>query len=280
MYSDIRDIDIERITYEEINGFAFPSKRGKGLKSIIYHIDGLLIDTGHKHARSDILRSVKSLRVDQMLITHHHEDHSANIDVIQKLFSCPVKGSPLCSQMMKTRREDIGFARKRSWGVSPIYEDIEPVEELIKTKHYAFQIIPVPGHASDMIALYEPSRKWLFTADAYLSSFIGYFMREEGMAQQIHSLRRLLELDFDAVLCSHHPVWSGGKEKIKKKLDYFERTFASIKSLYEKGYSQRAIRQALGMKEYWDVRLLSQGHLSAKNMINAVIREVNSGVSI
>lgn len=240
----------------------------------------MLIDTGHMHARDEIRNAVQDLKVDKMLITHHHEDHTANIAVLQEQFSCPVYGTQLCSDIMRTERTRIGYARKRSWGVSPIYDGIEPISDSIKTKHHSFQIIPVPGHAVDMIALYEPDKKWLLTADAYVSSFIAYFMREESMAHQIRSLRRLLELDFDAVICSHNPVWQGGKEKIRKKLAYFEKTFNSVRSLYQEGYSVSAIRKQLGMKEYWDIRLLSQGHLSCKNMIQSVIRDVEAGVMI
>jgi len=105
-------------------------------------------------------------------------------------------------------------------------------------------------------------------------------MREESMGHQILSLRRLLELDFDVIICSHNPVWKNGKEKMKKKLSYFEKTYDSIHNLYKKGYGPSAIRKELGMKEYWSVRLLSQGHLSCKNMINNVIRDIKKGVEV
>ena len=264
------------LQYEEIMGFAFAAQMGANLRSIVYYVDGLLIDTGHTHAARQVLSEVVDLPVDQMVVTHHHEDHSANIGLLEKHFDCPVYSSKLCVQLMKTARDDINYARRRSWGVSPIYRKLKVIGDVVQTKHHTFQVIPVPGHAEDMIALYEPDRKWLFSADVYLARRIQYFMTGESMAQQISSIKRLLELDFDALICSHNPVWEGGKARLSEKLDFLEQTFDRIQELHEQGLSIRSIQRQLNMKEHWVTRVLSGGNLSAKNIVRSVIRDLHS----
>ena len=66
-----------------------------------YFIDGLLIDTGHRHMRKAALDAIKSLPVQQILITHHHEDHSGNLNLLENHFNCPVWGSKRCAELMK-----------------------------------------------------------------------------------------------------------------------------------------------------------------------------------
>jgi len=40
-----------------------------------FYIDGLLIDTGFDHVKNEVLEAVKKLPVQNIVITHQHEDH-------------------------------------------------------------------------------------------------------------------------------------------------------------------------------------------------------------
>ena len=138
---------------------------------------------------------------------------------------------------------------------------------------YEFTIVPIPGHSVDMVALYEPNKKWLLSADLFVNTFIGYFMREESVSTQINSIKKILELDFNILLCSHNPQLKNGKEKLKKKLNFLENFYAQVAELYHAGNSAKKIMQQLNLKEYWFVRLISGGALSRLNMVKAVIRD-------
>jgi len=73
-----------------------------------------------------------------------------------------------------------------------------------------------------MVGLYEPNKRWLFSADLYVNSYFAYFLRNENIYQQIESIKKLLALDFDAIICSHNPQLANGKLQLEKKLKFLE----------------------------------------------------------
>ena len=260
---------------EEVLGLKFgyqPIGKPK-LYAHIYFVDGLLIDTGQSKARKSIIAETKQLAVEQIFITHHHEDHTGNIPEIQALHNCDVYASELCCQMMKAP-PTLSFAQKLTWGDRPAQHDLIPISETLETKKYRFDIIPIPGHAPDMVALYEPNRQWLFSADLYLNRYIDYFLKEESITDQIESIRRILKLDFKTMFCSHKPRLTNGKEQLTKKLNFLESFFHDVSSLYLKGHSSKEIFKILKLKENWFVKTLSGGSLSKQNMVESVIRDV------
>ncbi len=268
---------IETFEFEEIKGFKFgKSFFGKPkLFSHLYFIDGLMIDTGHTKMASEIFNQVQNLLVKQIFITHHHEDHSGNIAKIQSHFDCPVYASDLCSELMKSP-PPISFAQKMTWGSRPAFKNIHPKSNFIKTEHFQFEIIPIPGHAVDMVALYEPNRKWLFSSDLYVNSYIAYFLENESTLDQINSIKRILGLDFEVMLCGHNPQFRNGKAKLKKKLLFLEKFYDEVAGLYEQKYSAEQIFNELRFKENRMIKFLSHGALSKMNMVKSVIRDIEN----
>ena len=261
--------------HEEVLGLKFgyqPIGKPK-LYAHIYFVDGLLIDTGQCKARKSIISETKQLAVEQIFITHHHEDHTGNIPEIQALHNCNVYASELCCQMMKAP-PPLSFAQKLTWGDRPAQHDLIPKTQTIETKKYRFDIIPIPGHSPDMVALYEPDRQWLFSADLYLNSYIDYFLKDESITDQIESIKRILKLDFKTMLCSHKPQLQNGKQQLTKKLNFLETFFHEVSSLYLKGYSAKEIFKSMKLKENRFVKMLSGGGLSKQNMVESVIRDL------
>lgn len=272
---------IETFEYEEIKGFKFGySPIGKPkLSSIIYYIDGLLIDTGHRKMSQDIADQIKHLPVEQIFITHHHEDHTGNLDVLQSIFDCNIFASQATCDLMKDP-PPISRAQAMVWGQRPAYTDLMPLSGLIQTKNHTFQLIPVPGHAPDMMALYERKRQWLFSADLFLSSRIQYYLSSEQIDEQIVSLRRVQQLDYKALLCSHNPkLGKDAKASVDKKITYLENFYADVIRLYEKGYDPKAIMKSLNLKEEWFLKWLSRGMLSKVNMVHSAIKAYNRSKS-
>lgn len=168
----------------------------------------------------------------------------------------------------------LSLVQKLTWGDRPVYEDLIPENEQIETNRYSFQIIEIPGHAEDMVALYEPNRKWLFSADLFINSYIGYFLKSESIAKQISSIRKILELDFDMMFCSHNPKLENGKHHLFKKLNFLETFYESVELRHQKGYTSREIFKDLKLQENWFVIKLSSGKLSKMNMVESVIRDL------
>ena len=268
----------ESFSHQDVTGFKFGyMAMGKpSMFSHVYYVDGLLIDTGHSRVEKHVLDQTRLLSVNQLFITHHHEDHTGNLPAVMKQHNCPAYASTLCCETMKAP-PPISFAQKLTWGTRPPSNDLVPVDDVLNTENYSFQLIHIPGHAHDMYALYEPNQQWLFSADLYINSYIGYFLKTESIAQQISSTKKVLELDFDVMFCAHNPQLKNGKAKLKKKLGFLESSFEKVAHLYEKGLDAKAIFKALKLKENKFVKLLSGGHLSQLNMVKSVIRDIEEG---
>lgn len=238
-------------------------------------VDGLLIDTGQSQARQAILDTLLQQPVEQIFITHHHEDHTGNLPQLRAHFGCPTYSSPRCSEMMQDPPR-ISLAQKLVWGERPADEGLTPIQGSLETDRYRFELIPIPGHAEDMVALYEPDRGWLFSADLYVHHRIKYFMASESMLGQIESLRRVLQLDFNQLFCAHNPQLAGGKDKVRQKLVFFEDFYGQVVEWYARGYNSKAIFRQMELSEKWFTRILSGGHLSGLNMVRAAVRDLQS----
>lgn len=267
----------ERLKYGEVQGFAFGSWPFGPPKmfSHVYFIDGLLLDTGHRNMRKEILATLGGLEVNQIFISHHHEDHTGNLAELQQHFKCHSYSSAACIELMK-KPPKISFAQWLTWGNRPANFHLKEKERVVLTPNYKFDIIPIPGHAIDMVALHEAEKGWLFSADLWVYKYIRYFMRAESMDQQIESIKRVLQLDFDVLFCSHNPQLSGGKQKLREKLQFLEDFYGRAADFYHKGYSPSAILQAMGLKEDIGMVCLSTGELSTMNMVRSVIRDEKS----
>jgi len=238
----------------------------------LFFVDGLLIDTGHYNMRNEIWTTIKHLPVQQMYLTHHHEDHTANARLLSKHFNCPVFASKKCADIMR-KPPGISFAQQLSWGKAHAFSEIKIKEDFIETPNYRFEIIATPGHAKDMVCLLEKNNGWLFSADLWVADRIKYFMRPESMAQQIQSIQKILQYDFEVLFCSHNPQFKKGKTRLESKLAFLQDFYGTAATLYRQGYSAKAILHQMNIKENKRVKWLSNGALSSLNMVLSVMRD-------
>jgi len=241
----------------------------------LYFVDGLLIDTGQKKMSKEILATTAKLPIEQLFITHHHEDHTGNISMIQKQHGCSVRASELTCESMKNP-PSLSFAQKLVYGYRPPFHHLKPICDRLKTSHHCFELIPIPGHAFDMVALYEKSQGWLFSADLYINNFIGYFLKGENIRQQIESTKNILQLDFENLFCAHNPQLKNGKQALQEKLNFLEDFYQKVESKYEVGKSAKTIFKELNLKEDILIKLLSGGMLSRLNIVESVIDSIHS----
>lgn len=270
-------VTFQSFTHQEVQGFEFgyhPFSKPI-LTTIIYYVDGLLIDTGQRKAQKQILENTNKLQIDQIFITHHHEDHTGNIEVLQKKHNCSVFASEECVKLMRTPPA-ISWAQKLTWGDRPSFGQIQKVGSKLITRKHEFEIIPIPGHAQDMVALYEPHKKWLFSADLYINSYIGYFLYNESISDQITSLKRVLELDFEVLFCNHNPKFNNPKKALNKKLRFLEDFFQKVKTQHDQGKNASQIFKYLRLKEDHFVKILSGGDLSKMNMVKSAVRDIEN----
>ena len=76
-------------------------------------------------------------------------------------------------------------------------------KESIETDSFKFKPIHTPGHSKDHIVYLEEKDGWLFSGDLYLAGRIKYFRSDERLNDQITSLKKVLEFDFEVLFCTH-----------------------------------------------------------------------------
>ncbi len=231
-------------------------------------VDGLLVDSGLSPFARVVTEFAEEHRVEQVVISHHHEDHSGNASALVE------KGIRVRASSDTAERLAGGFGlypyQKLLWGRSPAVT-VEEVESVVKTDRYEFRVIPAPGHSEDQIVLYEPSQGWLFSGDAFLADRIKYFRGDEDFGATIDTLETLSKLEFDNLYCAHRPVIGEGQAALKRKLDYLLGLRDRVQQLADQGCSIREItRRILGTEDrpvFW----FTFGDMGKQNLIRSIL---------
>jgi len=183
-------------------------------------IDGLLIDTGPKTLASHLLSFFSGQDLEQVVITHHHEDHTGNASFLQKQMGLSIFMRPekiaYCQE-----KGDYPFYRKAFWGRRDRFEAAD-LGDLLKTRTYSWEVIHTPGHAEDHVSLLNKNTGQLFTGDLYCGERTRVILREESISEIIASIEKVLQYDFCEINCSHLGYVKNGRRALKLKLEYLK----------------------------------------------------------
>ncbi len=240
----------------------------------VYLVDDLMVDTALAHLRREVMGIARESGIRRAILTHHHEDHSGNAAALKESLNITVYGHPLT--VSKMRRDFKIFPYQHyMWGKTVPLE-MAVVPEVTETANFRLKAIHTPGHSRDHVVYLDPDRGILFSGDLYLSDRIKYFRADEIVADQIASLKRILRLDFDMLLCCHRPRPAGGKERIANKLQFLEDLYGSIRRTWKKGMNEKQIFHELGLKEQHFVKWFCFGNVSMRNMVRSAVRSLEA----
>lgn len=243
------------------------------MQTSCYLVDETLIDSCHSHAGRIVKQLVQRLTIAQVVLTHYHEDHSGNAALVGSVKKIPVYGHPLT-----------GLKLKKGFGIHPyqhiIWGKSQPLNLVsisgpMACGNLTLEPIHTPGHSPDHLVYYVAKEGWLFSGDLFLSSRIRYFRSDEDIAKTISSLKKALELDFDALFCTHNPKPVGGKEKLRLKLNFLEDLYGEIGRMVMKGVDPGQIIKYFKRSEARGVKLFTLGDVSYENMIRSTLKNLN-----
>ena len=238
----------------------------------IFECGGTLFDSGLSHMGPEVTALAQKRGVEQVLLTHHHEDHSGNGARLNRELGIPVRGHELTARAM-ARPFSILPYQSYVWGKSTPME-IAPLpssdwEHPVLGKMHA---VHTPGHAPDHTVFHFPDTGVLVSGDLFLAERIKYFRTDEDVNGQVESLKRVMELDFDTLLCSHYPRNRDGKAALARKLDFLTSFRDRVLDAHGRGLTEKEILRELGMAESRGTQCFTFGDVSLINGVRSVIR--------
>lgn len=262
----------ERHAFGSIQGFKLGwSPVGPPLMTVFcYRLGDLLIDTGQAHMEAAVLTIAADYPIRRIFLTHHHEDHGGNAAALKRTCGTRVFGHPLT----KTKLADpfrILLYQKYVWGKSTPLR-IETLPAVIETDLGPMVPVHTPGHSKDHTVFFLKDAGVLFSGDLYLADRIKYFRADEDVGTQIDSLRKVLALDFDMLLCGHFPRRTGGRQRIQTKLAFLDDLYGGTIRLWKQGTPAKQILKALKLKEDHFTKFFCFGNVSMLNGVRSIVR--------
>jgi len=234
-------------------------------------IDGLLVDTGLIHEEKRFDRFLKTSNINQAVITHHHEDHTGNLHLLNRMGIIPYAHY----KAIKPVKE--GFYlypyQKYLWGV-PYKAAVKPVVEIIETDKFKFKAIETPGHSDDHIVLLNENNGWLFGGDFYLSSRLQYLRNDEDLNSMIASTEKVLKYDFEIIFDGLKGAVNSGKTRVLQKLNWLYDVKGEVLRLAEQGIDADQIAKIVFQKD-GIFAIFTQKHFSKKYFVTSILKSVN-----
>ncbi|NLF80396.1 MAG: MBL fold metallo-hydrolase [Clostridia bacterium] len=239
----------------------------KAIKVFVYHVDGLLIDSGPQSLAGELRPWFAEQAPSQVAISHNHEDHAGNAAWLAEHMHVPVYLHP--GSIAQAARPGVYPPyRHQLWGERQPYFPLSLPDQL-STDRYHFQVLDTPGHTPCHNCFFEPDQGWLFTGDLYLNSRLRTCFFEEDMRRGIASLRKLLRLDFATVFCAHAGVVTQGKQKLMEKLEFLLQLQQRVDLLRAEGRNDRDISAEI-FGPPLPIAAISGGEWSAYHLVRTI----------
>lgn len=183
-------------------------------------LERALAETGHRVEQ-----------IDQLVLTHHHSDHIGSAATIAARSGCTVWAHPAREHFTDARRhpDEIRARRRRrseQEGVpeewlelyASVDEELEAIDGVAAIDRPAvdgavvpsglgpWTVIETPGHAPSHVALYQPERRWLVSADLIFAGFAPHYdygNTPDPVAEFLASLDRIAAVDADWAMPGH-----------------------------------------------------------------------------
>lgn len=209
----------------------------------VFLVDGQLIDTGSESLLPELIPFFETSDFDQVIITHHHEDHTGGAKWIQEHKDVPIFIHPLAVDLC-SKDAEYPFYRKLVWGERKAFR-AKSITNSFQSRTFNWEAIHIPGHAFDHLAYLNQNTGVLFSGDLYVTPRPKLMLSFESAPVIMESINKVLTYDFSEMYCCHAGYVKNGKEMLKKKLEYMENKSGEIIHLYKQGFSSEEVKEKL-----------------------------------
>lgn len=238
-----------------------------------YWVDGLLIDTGPRFAARALLHALRNLHVEQVVITHAHEDQVGGLCAVQQHYpKVTVYAAPRAlPALAEPEKLVLPFYRRLVWGRPQpcrVAVSLDTVDNLIRTPSYTLRAVETPGHSPDHVAFFEPRQRWLFSGDVFIHNQQNAWAAEADLFGVICSLRTLADLRPERLFPSDGRISRTPLPELHGKIGQLLQLTRDVARLDGLGLTKEEIVLRLFHKEpplyFW-----TMGAYSAANLIDA-----------
>jgi glyoxylase-like metal-dependent hydrolase (beta-lactamase superfamily II) len=235
-----------------VDTLAHDMKKSIGILFYRNENQSIIFDSGMPNSDEQILYYLKKFKIDfrsvsHILLTHRHIDHAgASAKILEKLPNAIIGLHPYSIKHLAEPSKIFEGGKELFQEYATPMKKTD--ESLIKgltdnEKIYAGQeeieVIYSPGHTSDHISYYIPSRKMIYAGDA-----IGSFNAGTGRVYPTsifpsfdyqkykQTMKIFHSLDFDKIVFSHFGIAMG--PDVKKILDYSLNTYSKLEEIVHK----------------------------------------------
>lgn len=271
-----------------------------GEQFVMVYYDGILLDPGSPRMRRSILRHLRSFpqnKIEKVIATHHHEEHTGNLNWIANLLQAPIYANQKTVQRLQPPPR---LPWIRGFMIGQIPELKNPVCLLsgrMETATGYLEIWPSPGHCEDHVIFYDPNEKLLLVGDTFMGTYFSTPNPDVDSRTWIQTLEKLLTLDIEIMIEGHGHVHTlredipdipglvirqNPKDEIRRKLENLRWIFCQIEAGNEDGLPPRAIEATCfpwNHRRSWEslindemTRILSSGHFSRSELIRSFVR--------
>ena len=134
--------------------------------NFLYHKAGgkcLIIDPGYNYRTFTDFIEENQLKLDGILLTHHHYDHVGAVERIRKVYECPVY----------MHKDDCDMYKKQ---VDVYMND----GDVIDLEGECIEVISTPGHTKGSVCFFLPESRMMFTGDTVFDVDLGRSDLEGG----------------------------------------------------------------------------------------------------
>ncbi|WP_155592925.1 MBL fold metallo-hydrolase [Lysinibacillus cavernae] len=248
--------------------------QGFGMSVYSFFVDGLLIDTGSYSLAKEFQSFFNDLPIEQIALTHSHEDHAGNAAWLQQQRDVPIY-LHLDSIQLCAKDGDYPLYRQALWGERPAFM-AQPISTTLQSNTAVWDVIETPGHTTDHLAFYNRQTGAMFTGDLYIQTKTKVVLDEENIVHTLASLKKLVNYDFKEVYCCHAGYLADGREQILNKIAYIEEMEENVHQLFKQGYSVEEMTKSIFPRDY-PITKVSGEQWSSKHIITAFINHFKQG---